>query len=172
MRSRMRESASTDLREPQGSNPLGPPGPELAAPATGQARGGNARMVDRTVAQAGPGWESASNDSVYCITLRQDTVAIKDGKGQGQGVEARLGAIGAGHENDGSRSAAKHAAEPAVRGVHDRFDGEVGREQVGKDHDVGCSHNRSADAFLVPRVLRVGQVERERTLDQAGGELA
>jgi hypothetical protein len=23
----MRESASTDLREPQGSNPLGPPGP-------------------------------------------------------------------------------------------------------------------------------------------------
>ncbi len=26
----MRESASTDLREPQGSNPLGPPGPELA----------------------------------------------------------------------------------------------------------------------------------------------
>jgi len=24
----MRESASTDLREPQGSNPLGPPGPE------------------------------------------------------------------------------------------------------------------------------------------------
>src|SRR5208337_1753853 len=26
MRSRMRESASTDLREPQGSNPLGPPG--------------------------------------------------------------------------------------------------------------------------------------------------
>ena len=25
----MRESASTDLREPQGSNPLGPPGPEL-----------------------------------------------------------------------------------------------------------------------------------------------
>src|SRR5208337_2765190 len=32
MRSRMRESASTDLREPQGSNPLGPPGhdPTLA----------------------------------------------------------------------------------------------------------------------------------------------
>src|SRR5271157_4723102 len=29
MRSRMRESASTDLREPQGSNPLGPPGPDL-----------------------------------------------------------------------------------------------------------------------------------------------
>src|SRR5271157_3646803 len=29
MRSRMRESASTDLREPQGSNPLGPPGPSL-----------------------------------------------------------------------------------------------------------------------------------------------
>ena len=28
----MRESASTDLREPQGSNPLGPPGPELRAP--------------------------------------------------------------------------------------------------------------------------------------------
>jgi len=27
----MRESASTDLREPQGSNPLGPPGPELPA---------------------------------------------------------------------------------------------------------------------------------------------
>jgi len=27
----MRESASTDLREPQGSNPLGPPGPELKA---------------------------------------------------------------------------------------------------------------------------------------------
>jgi len=26
----MRESASTDLREPQGSNPLGPPGPELS----------------------------------------------------------------------------------------------------------------------------------------------
>jgi len=26
----MRESASTDLREPQGSNPLGPPGPEHA----------------------------------------------------------------------------------------------------------------------------------------------
>ena len=25
----MRESASTDLRDPQGSNPLGPPGPEL-----------------------------------------------------------------------------------------------------------------------------------------------
>ena len=25
----MRESASTDLGEPQGSNPLGPPGPEL-----------------------------------------------------------------------------------------------------------------------------------------------
>ena len=25
----MRESASTDLREPQGSNSLGPPGPEL-----------------------------------------------------------------------------------------------------------------------------------------------
>ncbi len=25
----MRESARTDLREPQGSNPLGPPGPEL-----------------------------------------------------------------------------------------------------------------------------------------------
>ena len=25
----MRESASTDLREPQGSNPLGPPGTEL-----------------------------------------------------------------------------------------------------------------------------------------------
>src|SRR5271166_2973611 len=30
MRSRMRESASTDLRKPQGSNPLGPPGPELS----------------------------------------------------------------------------------------------------------------------------------------------
>ena len=29
MTSRMRESASTDPREPQGSNPLGPPGPEL-----------------------------------------------------------------------------------------------------------------------------------------------
>jgi hypothetical protein len=28
----MRESASTDLREPQGSNPLGPPGPELHSP--------------------------------------------------------------------------------------------------------------------------------------------
>jgi len=28
----MRESASTDLREPQGSNPLGPPGPELLSP--------------------------------------------------------------------------------------------------------------------------------------------
>ena len=28
----MRESASTDLREPQGSNPLGPPGPELQGP--------------------------------------------------------------------------------------------------------------------------------------------
>jgi|GEM_PF-6684890 len=28
----MRESASTDLREPQGSNPLGPPGPELPQP--------------------------------------------------------------------------------------------------------------------------------------------
>jgi len=27
----MRESASTDLREPQGSNPLGPPGPELVS---------------------------------------------------------------------------------------------------------------------------------------------
>ena len=26
----MRESASTDLREPQGSNPPGPPGPELS----------------------------------------------------------------------------------------------------------------------------------------------
>src|SRR5271157_412799 len=38
MRSRMRESASTDLREPQGSNPLGPPGPELnQAQAPGQA---------------------------------------------------------------------------------------------------------------------------------------
>ena len=47
----------------------------------------------------------------------------------------------------------------------------LAEQQVGKDHDVGCSHNRSADAFLVPRVLRVGQVERERTLDQAGGEL-
>jgi hypothetical protein len=32
MRSRMRESASTDLREPQGSNPLGPPGPEPPEP--------------------------------------------------------------------------------------------------------------------------------------------
>ena len=32
----MRESASTDLREPQGSNPLGPPGPELS----GQRRSG------------------------------------------------------------------------------------------------------------------------------------
>jgi hypothetical protein len=30
----MRESASTDLREPQGSNPLGPPGPELPGPAS------------------------------------------------------------------------------------------------------------------------------------------
>src|SRR5271157_3883798 len=29
MTSRMRESASTDLREPQGSNPLGRPGPKL-----------------------------------------------------------------------------------------------------------------------------------------------
>ena len=28
----MRESASTDLRKPQGSNPLGPPGPELSEP--------------------------------------------------------------------------------------------------------------------------------------------
>src|SRR5271157_6241381 len=93
-----------------------------------------------------PRWESASNESVYCIRLRHGTVAIKDGECQGQGIEARLGAIGAGHENDGSRGAAKYAAEPAVRSVHDRLDGEVGREQVGKDHDVGCSHNRSADA--------------------------
>ena len=30
----MRESASTDLREPQGSNPLGPPGPELLGPSS------------------------------------------------------------------------------------------------------------------------------------------
>lgn len=30
----MRESASTDLREPQGSNPLGPPGPELQGSCT------------------------------------------------------------------------------------------------------------------------------------------
>src|SRR5208337_4548505 len=37
MRSRMRESASTDLREPQGSNPLGPPGRELTHPSEGQA---------------------------------------------------------------------------------------------------------------------------------------
>ncbi len=28
----MRESASTDLREPQGSNPLGPPGPNTLSP--------------------------------------------------------------------------------------------------------------------------------------------
>src|SRR5208283_1818671 len=36
IRSRMRESASTDLREPQGSNPLGPPGPELPVPSSAQ----------------------------------------------------------------------------------------------------------------------------------------
>ena len=33
----MRESASTDLREPQWSNPLGPPGPELS-PASASGR--------------------------------------------------------------------------------------------------------------------------------------
>ena len=33
----MRESASTDLREPQGSNPLGPPGPELVSPELGSS---------------------------------------------------------------------------------------------------------------------------------------
>src|SRR5271157_4771188 len=38
MRSRMRESASTDLREPQGSNPLGPPGPELPCPRNSRGR--------------------------------------------------------------------------------------------------------------------------------------
>ncbi len=31
MKSRMPERARTDPREPQGSNPLGPPGPELIA---------------------------------------------------------------------------------------------------------------------------------------------
>ena len=35
MTSRMPERARTDLREPQGSNPLGPPGPELPKRATG-----------------------------------------------------------------------------------------------------------------------------------------
>src|SRR5208282_946951 len=40
MRSRMRESASTDLREPQGSNPLGPPGPELRAARKAHRGGG------------------------------------------------------------------------------------------------------------------------------------
>ena len=42
----MRESASTDLREPQGSNPLGPPGPELIGQRR-SGRGGQRRTCQR-----------------------------------------------------------------------------------------------------------------------------
>ena len=57
----MRESASTDLREPQGSNPLGPPGPEL----TPEALSGS--QVDspcscRAIFEIGPGSDATVSD--------------------------------------------------------------------------------------------------------------
>ena len=66
----------------------------------------------------------------------------------------------------GADAPAQHAAEPAVGGVHDRLDGQVGREQVGEDHDVGRADHGAADPLLVAGIGGVGQVERERALDR------
>ena len=55
----MCESASTDLREPQGSNPLGPPGLELSA-----ASGAEPRVIVRrgrirvAWSRGGRGWSA------------------------------------------------------------------------------------------------------------------
>jgi hypothetical protein len=54
----MRESASTDLREPQGSNPLGPPGPELNRLCLAQYRRCRDSVRGKTFYKIGEGGES------------------------------------------------------------------------------------------------------------------
>ena len=51
----MRESASTDLREPQGSNPLGPPGPELC-PRNSDPGIPSYDLADKLAGRAEPIW--------------------------------------------------------------------------------------------------------------------
>ncbi len=97
---------------------------------------------------------------------------IEDPQRQGQRIEPGLRSIGAGHEDDRCGRAAQDAAEPAIGRVHDRLDGEVGREQVGKDHDVGRADDRALDPLSGAGVGRIGQVERERALDHAVAEFA
>ena len=80
--------------------------------------------------------------------------------------------IGAGHEDDGRGGAPQDPAELAIGRVHDRLDGEVGGQQVGKEHDIGRPDDRALDAFLGPGVGGVGQVKREGAFDQAIGQLA
>ena len=97
---------------------------------------------------------------------------VEDAQGQSKRVEPGFGRIGPRHEDDGCGRAAQDAPESAVGRVHDRLDGEVGREQVGKEHDVGRTDDRALDPLLAAGVGRVGQVEGERALDQAVAELA
>ena len=60
MTSRMPERARTDLREPQGSNPLGPPGPELPPAATTPRQ--ELGMVSPELPHGVPGAPSSRSD--------------------------------------------------------------------------------------------------------------
>jgi|GEM_PF-7098159 len=51
----MRESASTDLREPQGSNPLGPPGRNVGFEMEAVGRGDEMASIATIVGGLGPG---------------------------------------------------------------------------------------------------------------------
>ena len=101
--------------------------------------------------------------------IRRPTQWSRMRKRQGKRVEPGFGRVGAGHEDDGRGRASQDASEPAIGRVHDRLDGEVGRQQVGKEHDVGRPDDRALDALLGPGVGGVGQVKRERAFDQAVG---
>ena len=76
---------------------------------------------------------------------------VEDAQGQSKRVEPGFGRISARHEDDGCGRAAEDASKSAVGRVHDRLDGEVGREQVREEHDVGRTDDRALDSLLVAR---------------------
>ena len=79
----MRESASTDLREPQGSNPLGPPGPELV---TGRMEtNGNPNFSSP---QSGD-WRRSSSSAVHgSFTPKASVIPVENPPEIPQGIVA------------------------------------------------------------------------------------
>ena len=89
----MGESASTDLREPQGSNPLGPPGPSpplLFPPVLGRRRRlswrGNRRSCAASLSSTRSNWPRSSIVSAIWAA-RREKLALADARRRAKSKE-------------------------------------------------------------------------------------